>query len=48
VRLSIFAVPEPLSGCVAYGGELSGGVVVAEGGDGVAEVDTDASGEAGR
>ena len=37
----------PFAGCVADCGEQSGGVVVVESGDGVAEVDRDAACEAG-
>ena len=42
------AVLGPFSGYVADGCEESGSVVVVESGDGVAEVDGNASGEAGR
>jgi hypothetical protein len=37
----------PVSGCVADGGDQSDGVVVVEAGDGVAEADGGAGGEAG-
>jgi hypothetical protein len=38
----------PFSGCVPDGGEQSGGVVLVEAGDGVAEAGRDPGGEAGR
>jgi hypothetical protein len=42
------AVLRSFSGCVADSGGQQGGVVVVEAGDGVAEADGGAGGEAGR
>jgi len=41
------ALLRPFSGCVPDCGDQEGGVVVVEAGDGVAEIDGDASREAG-
>jgi hypothetical protein len=45
--LSISVVPWPFAGRVPDGGDQPGGVVLVEAGDGVAEADGGACGEAG-